>query len=100
MGDEVQRLKDGPDSNLEDQNRSLQSRLAMLEQKSPAERRAQVQRLAFLEKSVRDLEAERSELIVRATVSEEQVKQLGKHLKDMTEDYQNQILNLKLQTQR
>lgn len=70
-----------PSLDLQEQNRSLQTRLQALEQQSPPDRRAQAQRLAFLEKSVRGLEQERSELLVRATVAEEQLKQLQKHLK-------------------
>lgn len=85
-------------ADLVEQNRALQARVAFLEQKSPPDKRAQAQRLAFLEKSIRNLEAERSELLVRATVAEEQLKQLQKHLKEMTEDYQMQILNLKLKS--
>ncbi|CAJ1373862.1 unnamed protein product [Effrenium voratum] len=104
-------------ADLQEQNRSLQARLSFLEKNSPADRRAQAQRNAFLEKSIRSLEAERfdtfnqrrhthwalesrrpcrSELLVRTTVAEEQLKQLQKHLKEMTEDYQMQILNLKM----
>ncbi|CAE7615584.1 KIN7M [Symbiodinium natans] len=83
-------------ADLQEQNRALQARVAFLEQQSPADRRVQAQRLAFFEKSVRDLEAERSALLVRATVAEEQLKQLQKHLKEITEDYQMQILNLKM----
>ncbi|OLP89248.1 CWF19-like protein 2 [Symbiodinium microadriaticum] len=83
-------------ADLQEQNRALQARVALLEQQSPADRRVQAQRLAFLEKSVRDLEAERSALLVRATVAEEQLKQLQKHLKEITEDYQMQILSLKM----
>lgn len=102
--EEVQSLRNAPqfaahvpaNADLQEQNRSLQARVAFLEQQSPPDKRAQAQRLAFLEKSVRSLEAERSELLVRATVAEEQLKQLQKHLKEMMEDYQMQIMNLKL----
>ncbi|CAE7666697.1 cwf19l2 [Symbiodinium pilosum] len=83
-------------ADLQELNRSLQARVAFLEQQTPPDRRVQAQRLTFLEKSVRDLEAERSALLVRATVAEEQLKQLQKHLKEITEDYQMQILNLKM----
>ena len=82
--EEVQSLRNAqraPATDLQEQNRQLQSRLQALEQQSPPDRRAQAQRLAFLERSVRTLEAERSELLVRATVAEEQLKQLQKHLK-------------------
>eukprot|EP00434_Breviolum_minutum_P038655 symbB.v1.2.034296.t1/scaffold4400.1/size40136/1 len=69
-------------ADLVEQNRALQARVTFLESKSPPDKRAQAQRLAFLEKSIRNLEAERSELLVRATVAEEQLKQLQKHLKE------------------
>ncbi|CAE8733842.1 unnamed protein product, partial [Polarella glacialis] len=84
-------------ADMMEQNKSLQARLSYLEKTSPADRRSQVQRLTFMEKAVRELESERAELMVRATVSEEQLKQLQRHLKEMTEDYQMQILQLKLQ---
>eukprot|EP00913_Durusdinium_trenchii_P031961 g29934.t1 len=83
--EEVQSLRNAPqfaahvpaNADLQEQNRSLQDAYS-----DPPDKRAQAQRLAFLEKSVRSLEAERSELLVRATVAEEQLKQLQKHLKE------------------
>lgn len=84
-------------SDLAEKNRALQSRVDQLERHGPKGDRAQAQRLAFLEKATRTLEAERSELFVRSTVAEEQLTQLQRHLKEMTESYQMQILKLKMQ---
>jgi len=83
---------------LQDENEALKSKLGQLERQLPNDQRAQVQRLAFLEKLLVKVEGERSEFLVRATVAEEQVLQLQLHLKEMTESYQRQIVQLKLQT--
>eukprot|EP00929_Paragymnodinium_shiwhaense_P083600 TRINITY_DN44610_c0_g2_i4.p1 TRINITY_DN44610_c0_g2~~TRINITY_DN44610_c0_g2_i4.p1 ORF type:complete len:874 (-),score=270.07 TRINITY_DN44610_c0_g2_i4:21-2642(-) len=77
-------------------NRELQARIDQLEKNVPAGHRSHLQRLAFLEKQLPHLEAERSEFLVRATVAEEQLVQIQRHLKELTESYQMQILNLKL----
>merc|ERR1712039_53970 len=102
---EIEALKNGAGGrnaaagygDLTEKNRQLQARVNQLERHSPADQRAEAQRLAFLEKATRTLEAERSELFVRATVAEEQLTQLQRHLKEMTESYQMQILKLKMQ---
>jgi len=85
------------EADLVEKNRELQVRIDQLETHTPAEQRAQLQRSAFLEKAMRKLEGERSELLVRSTVAEEQLVQLQRHLKELTEGYQMQIMNLKLQ---
>jgi len=88
------------EAELVEKNHVLQEKLERLQDQTPAHQRAQLQRLDFLEKSGRALEAERSALLVRATVAEEQLTELHRHLKDMTKSYQMEILNLKLEAQR
>lgn len=85
---------------LLERKRALEARLEQLEGKTPAKDRAQLQRLDFLERSLRSMEAERSELLVRSTVAEEQLSELQRHLREMTQGYQMQIVELKLQAQR
>lgn len=87
-------------ADLVEKNRALQAKVDSLEQQTPANQRAQSQRLVFLERGTRELENERSGLLVRATVAEEQLVQLQRHLKEMTESYQMQIVNLKIQAGR
>lgn len=101
---EVEQLRSGAagrgaDADVAEENRKLRSRVELLERSMPADQRVQLQRLAHLEKSMRALEAERSELLVRATVAEEQLTQLQRHLKELTEGYQMQIVQLKLRAQ-
>lgn len=90
----------GQEAQLIEENRVLQEKLATIQDQTPANQRAQLQRLGFLEKTSRTLEAERSELLVRATVAEEQLTELQRHLKEMTKSYQMEIANLKLELQR
>jgi len=90
----------GQEAQLIEENRVLQEKLATIQDQTPANQRAQLQRLGFLEKTSRTLEAERSELLVRATVAEEQLSELQRHLKEMTKSYQMEIANLKLELQR
>uniref|UniRef100_A0A0G4I8R4 Kinesin motor domain-containing protein n=1 Tax=Chromera velia CCMP2878 TaxID=1169474 RepID=A0A0G4I8R4_9ALVE len=52
------------------------------------------QRVKFLEKMLQKSEAERSELISRATIAEEQLQELQRHVRTMTADYQKQIARL------
>eukprot|EP00747_Dinoflagellata_sp_TGD_P021705 gnl/TRDRNA2_/TRDRNA2_128651_c1_seq3.p3 gnl/TRDRNA2_/TRDRNA2_128651_c1~~gnl/TRDRNA2_/TRDRNA2_128651_c1_seq3.p3 ORF type:complete len:101 (-),score=33.67 gnl/TRDRNA2_/TRDRNA2_128651_c1_seq3:67-327(-) len=80
-----------------EENRSLEVQIAQLQRGLPADQTATLQKLTFLEGAVRQLESERSALLVRATVAEEQLNELQRHLKEMTEGYQMQILNLKLE---
>merc|ERR1712232_805053 len=99
----------GPDEGLLQIQRQLLSEVESLKRgatppgkggaQPSAASKATLQRLAFLEKAVPKLEAERSELLVRATVAEEQLEHLQRHLKELTEGYQLQIMNLKLQIQ-
>jgi len=49
-----------------------------------------------LEESMAEVECSRSAIQIRATVAEEQVLQLERHVKEMAEGYQIQILKLKL----
>lgn len=53
------------------------------------------QKIMCLEGSVKDLEKERSELAVRATMAEQQLKTLQEYFKKMTQEYQSKILELK-----
>eukprot|EP00828_Plagiopyla_frontata_P003703 TRINITY_DN11192_c0_g1_i2.p1 TRINITY_DN11192_c0_g1~~TRINITY_DN11192_c0_g1_i2.p1 ORF type:complete len:540 (+),score=78.71 TRINITY_DN11192_c0_g1_i2:95-1621(+) len=50
------------------------------------------QKIQFYEKTIKQLEKERSELIVRSTMAEEQLKSLQEHLSKSTADYQKKIL--------
>lgn len=95
---EVEALRGGGgERRLREENEALRAKVERLDKHLPSDQRMQGQRLAFLEKSLHSLEAERSELLVRATVAEEQLVQLQRHLKDMTASYQMQIVQLKMQ---
>jgi len=102
---EVQALRRGEVSaedgskELLEKNKALQAKIERLQAKTPADQKAMQQRMEFLDRSTKDLEAERSELLVRATVAEEQLVQLQKHLKELTAQYQAQIVQLKRQLQ-
>lgn len=101
---EVQALRRGETAEdgskeLLEKNRALQAKVERLQAKTPAEQKAMQQRMEFLDRSIKDVEAERSELLVRATVAEEQLSQLQKHLTELTGQYQTQIVQLKRQLQ-
>ena len=49
----------------------------------------------YMENSVKELEKERSELKVRATMAEQQLKTLQEHYNKATHDYQKKIMELK-----
>ena len=49
----------------------------------------------LLESSIKDLEKERSELTVRATMAEQQLKTLQDYFKRTTQEYQAKIVELK-----
>lgn len=51
-------------------------------------------KVAYLEKVLRDLEKERSELSVRATMAEEQLKNLQEHMNSSIQNYQRKIAEL------
>lgn len=53
------------------------------------------QKISYYEKSIRQLEAERSELLSRATMAEEQLKNLQQHMSKVTTEYQKNMLDLK-----
>ncbi|CAD8184449.1 unnamed protein product [Paramecium octaurelia] len=53
------------------------------------------QKLQLYERSLKQLEKERSELIVRATMAEEQLKALQEHLAKQSQDYQRKLLEIK-----
>ncbi len=52
-------------------------------------------KITYYERTVKQLEKERSELMVRATMAEEQLKSLTEHLSKTTLDYQRKIMELK-----
>jgi hypothetical protein len=52
------------------------------------------QKIVFLEKTVIQLEKERSELSVRATMAEEQLKSFQELMNSTTSQYQKKILEL------
>ncbi len=49
----------------------------------------------YLETSVRELEKERSELKVRSTMAEQQLKTLQEHYNKASQDYQKKLVELK-----
>eukprot|EP01022_Parablepharisma_sp_SALTPOND_P008815 TRINITY_DN136_c0_g6_i1.p4 TRINITY_DN136_c0_g6~~TRINITY_DN136_c0_g6_i1.p4 ORF type:complete len:619 (+),score=132.25 TRINITY_DN136_c0_g6_i1:11833-13689(+) len=53
------------------------------------------QRIMYLENAVHDLEKERSELKVRATMAEQQLKTLQGYYNKATQDYQRRLLEMK-----
>ena len=53
------------------------------------------QKIVYYEKAIRQLEAERSELLSRATMAEEQLKNLEKDMKRVVTEYQQNIIKLK-----
>jgi hypothetical protein len=52
------------------------------------------QKIGFLEKTIQQLEKERSELNVRATMAEEQLKNLQEFMNATSQQYQRKILEL------
>jgi hypothetical protein len=56
--------------------------------------RALKQKVTFLEKTIQQLEKERSELSVRATMAEEQLKNLQEFMNATSQQYQRKILEL------
>jgi hypothetical protein len=53
------------------------------------------QKIGYYEKAIRQLENERSELLSRATMAEEQLKSLQQHMSKITTEYQKNMLELK-----
>lgn len=53
------------------------------------------QKIGYYEKAIRQLENERSELLSRATMAEEQLKGLQQHMSKITTEYQKNMLELK-----
>jgi len=49
----------------------------------------------YLEGAIKEVEKERSDLLVRATMAEQQFKTLQDHFKRMSQDYETKILGLK-----
>jgi len=56
------------------------------------------QRIMYLENAIRDLEKERSELKVRATMAEQQLKTLQDHYDKATKEYQRNMVSMKKKT--
>ena len=53
------------------------------------------QKIQYYEKAIRQLEVERSELLSRATMAEEQLKNLQQHMSKVTTEYQRNMMELK-----
>mgnify|MGYP000104790623 CR=1 FL=1 len=53
------------------------------------------QKIQYYEKAIRQLEGERSELLSRATMAEEQLKNLQQHMSKVTTEYQRNMMELK-----
>lgn len=53
------------------------------------------QKLGYYEKSLKQLEKERSELMVRATMAEEQLRSMQENMTKLTQEYQKKIIELK-----
>ncbi|KRX05294.1 P-loop containing nucleoside triphosphate hydrolase [Pseudocohnilembus persalinus] len=53
------------------------------------------QKISYYEKTIKQMEKERSELMVRATMAEEQLNSMQEHLSKTTLDYQKKIVELK-----
>jgi uncharacterized alpha-E superfamily protein len=51
-------------------------------------------KIQYLEKTIEDLEKERSELKVRATMAQEQLKNLQEFMNSNSQQYQKKILEL------
>ena len=95
----------GGDPNLQEEIRRLQQRLQQYEKggarPDPApgggggDTRLQQQKISYLEDMLRKLEKERSELSVRATMAEEQLKNLHEHMNSSIQNYQRKIAELK-----
>ncbi|EGR27555.1 kinesin-like protein, putative [Ichthyophthirius multifiliis] len=52
-------------------------------------------KLMYYEKMIKSIEKDKSQLLVRATMAEEQLKQLQEHLQKSTLEYQKKIMELK-----
>ena len=59
--------------------------------------RTLMQKLKYMQEVLKNLEKERSELSVRATMAEEQLRNLQEHMNNSTQNYQKQIAELKRQ---
>jgi len=80
---------------LVQKNAFLKAKVERLSANTPAEFKVLQQRCDFLDKNIKALESERSQLLVRCTVAEEQLKQFEIYMKEMMNDYQRQIAQLK-----
>ena len=58
------------------------------------------QKIQYYEKALRQLESERSELLSRATLAEEQLKSLQQHMNRLTTEYQKNMVELKRKIQQ
>lgn len=96
--DEVRALRKGagPDQDqLEERNAELEKTVLKLQNAVPEDQRVSKKRIEFLEKTIQDLEEQRSELLVRCTVAEEQLTQLQANTKSIIAEYQRKIVELK-----
>mmetsp|Transcript_1909 Transcript_1909/g.4883 ORF Transcript_1909/g.4883 Transcript_1909/m.4883 type:complete len:857 (-) Transcript_1909:70-2640(-) len=79
----------------QEEKKSLQEQLQLLQQQAPADQRKQLQRMKWLEKQVQELETERTNLMVRATVAEEMVQQHDQAVKQMAQGYERDLANMR-----
>lgn len=59
--------------------------------------RALSQKISYYEKTLRNMQVERSDLLSRATMAEENLKNLKENMSRMSTDYQKKIQELKRQ---
>merc|ERR1719313_146308 len=91
----------GPDSSeLEARNAELERQIMQLQTAVPKDQRTASKRIDFLEKTVQELEENRSELLVRCTVAEEQLTSLQANTKMIIAEYQKKIVELKKPTRQ
>jgi len=102
---EVQALRRQPQAaaNTEDlveRNRQLEKKLATVLANGSSEDRNLQARVSFLQDNLSQVEQERSKLLVRCTVAEEQLEQLQIHMKQLVEDNTKVIIGLRAQLNR
>mmetsp|Transcript_452 Transcript_452/g.550 ORF Transcript_452/g.550 Transcript_452/m.550 type:complete len:1047 (-) Transcript_452:2300-5440(-) len=100
--DVKQRGGAGPGGSNGGNERALQEEVERLNKKlkesvtgSTGNPRSMQQKISYLEEVLRKLERERSELSVRATMAEEQLKNLQEHMNNSIQNYQRKISELK-----
>jgi len=102
---EVQALRRQPqpaghNDDLLERNRQLEKKLATALTNGSSEDRNLQARVSFLQENLSQVEQERSKLLVRCTVAEEQLEQLQIHMKQLVEDNTKVIVGLRAQLNR